>query len=223
MHRMHNDSKTGSGPETTGITIHWAARYDLFTGLMGLGVNHSNSRMVVEMAKIKPGDEVLDVGCGTGNLTLTAEKYAGTTGSTVGIDASPEMIEVAKKKAVRSGSGTVFDVGLIEKIAFPDNTFDAVISRLVMHHLPDDLKRQGFAEIFRVLKPGGCFFLADFNPPSNPILAHVTSALIGPTMMQSTVWSIPSMLKEAGFVDVASGSTRSMFLAFVSGKKPTPA
>lgn len=219
MHRMHNHPKTGSGPETAGITIHWAARYDFFTGLMGLGVNRPNSRMVVEMAKIKPGDKVLDVGCGTGSLTLTAEKYAGASGSTFGIDASPEMIEVAQKKAKRSGCGTVFDVGLIEKIAFPDATFDVVISRLVIHHLPDDLKRQGFAEIFRVLKPGGCFFLADFNPPSNPILAHITSALVGPTMMESNVWSIPSMLKEAGFVDVASGPTRSMFLAFVSGKK----
>jgi ubiquinone/menaquinone biosynthesis C-methylase UbiE len=221
MHRMHNDSKTGGGPETTGITIHWAARYDLFTGLMGLGVNRPNSRMVVEMAKIKPGDKVLDVGCGTGNLTLTASKYVGASGSAFGIDASPEMIEVARKKATRRGSGTTFDVGLIEKITFPDNTFDAVISRLVMHHLPDDLKRRGFAEILRVLKPGGCFFLADFNPPSNPILAHVTSALVGPMMMQSTVWNIPSMLKEAGFWEVNSGPTRSMFLAFVSGKKPT--
>jgi len=220
MHRMHNDPKTRSGPETTGITIHWASQYDLFTGLMGLGVNRPNSRMVVEMAKIKPGDKVLDVGCGTGNLTLTAKKYAGASGSANGIDASPEMIELARKKAKRTGTEAVFDVGLIEMIAFPDATFDVVISRLVIHHLPDDLKRQGFVEIFRVLKPGGLFFLADFNPPTNPALAHVTSALVGPTMMQSNVWSIPSMLTEAGFVDVTSGPTRSAFLAFVSGKKP---
>jgi ubiquinone/menaquinone biosynthesis C-methylase UbiE len=216
MHRMHNDPKTKDGPETTGITIHWASQYDFFTGLMGLGVNSPNSRMVVEMAKIKPGDKILDVGCGTGNLTLTAGKF----GSAYGIDSSPEMIEIARKKATRSGSATVFDVGLIEKIAFPDSTFDVVISRLVIHHLPDDLKRQGFAEIFRVLKPGGLFFIADFNPPTNPILAHVTSALVGDTMMQSNVRSIPAMLTEAGFVDVASGPTRSAFLAFVSGKKP---
>ena len=216
MHRMHNHPKIKGGPETTGLTIHWASQYDFFTSLFGLGVNSSNSRMVVEMAKIKPGDKVLDVGCGTGNLTLTAGKYA----SAYGLDASPEMIEVARKKAKRSGSGTVFDVGLIEKIAFPDATFDVAISRLVIHHLPDELKSRGFAEIFRVLKPGGLFFLADFMPPTNPILAHITSALVGPTMMQSNVWSIPSMLTEAGFVDVASGPTRSAFLAFVSGKKP---
>ena len=220
MHRMHNNPKTSSGPETTGITIHWASQYDVFTGLLGLGVNRPNSRMVVEMAKVKAGDKVLDVGCGTGNLTLTARTYTGESGSAYGIDSSPEMIDLARKKAKRLGSETSFDVGLIEKIAFPNATFDVVISRLVIHHLPDDLKQQGFAEILRVLKPGGLFFLADFNPPTNPLLAHITSALVGPTMMQSNMWSIPSMLKKAGYIQVASGPTRSAFLAFVSGNKP---
>ncbi len=221
MHRIHNEPKTRSGPETTGATIHWASQYDIISSLMGLGVNCPNSRMIIEMAKIKLGDKVLDVGCGTGNLTLTANRYAGASGSAYGIDASPEMIDVACKKAKRSGSEAVFEVGLIEKIAYPDATFDVVISRLVIHHLPDDLKRQGFAEIFRVLKPGGLFFLADFNPPANPVLAHVTSALVGHRMMQTNVWGIPYMLTETGFVDVASGLTRSAYLAFVSGKKPT--
>ena len=220
MHRMHNDPKTSRGPQTTGVTIHWASQYDIFTGLMGLGVNRPNSRMVIELAKIKAGDKVLDVGCGTGNLTLTAKMYAGAPGSVYGIDPSPEMIDVAQKKAKRMGSETIFDTGLIEKIAFPDATFDVVISRLVIHHLPDDLKRRGFAEVFRVLKPGGSFLLADFNPPTNPVLKHVTSALVGPQMMQTNVWSIPQMLAEAGFGEVACGPTRSAFLAFVSGKKP---
>ena len=103
MHRMHNAPKTGNGPETAGATIHWASQYDIFTRLAGLGVDRPNSRMVVEMANIKPGDQVLDVGCGTGNLTLTALKYAGASGSAVGIDASPEMIAVAQKKPTVAG------------------------------------------------------------------------------------------------------------------------
>jgi ubiquinone/menaquinone biosynthesis C-methylase UbiE len=220
MHRMHNSPTTKSGPETTGATIHWTPPYDIFAGLLGLGVNGPNSRQIVEMAKIKPGDKVLDVGCGTGDLTLTARKYAGALGSAYGIDASPEGIDIARKKAKRSGSEAVFEVGLIEKIAYPDATFDVVISRLVIHHLPDDLKRQGFREIYRVLKPGGHVFLADFRPPTNPVLAHVSSALIKHRMMQSNVWGIPPVLTETGFVDVTSGPTRSAFLAFVSGKKP---
>lgn len=221
MHRMNNAPKTKNGPETTGTTIHWASQYDLFTSLMGLGVNRPNSKMVIELAKIKPGDKVLDVGCGTGNLTLTAKSVVRSTGMVHGIDASPEMIEVARKKAQNAGLDVVFDVGLIEKIPFPDGTFDVVISRLVIHHLPDELKLKGFAEILRVLKPGGNFLIADFNPPTNPVLKHVTSALVGPQMMQTNVWSIPAMLTNAGFLDVTSGHTRSAFLAFVSGKKAT--
>ena len=220
MHQIENKKKIESGPETTGITLHKASRYDIHTSLMGLGVNGSNSRMVVEMAQLKAGDKVLDVGCGTGNLTLTAKKHVGASGSVYGIDASPEMIAEARKKAQRSSMEAVFEVELIEKLPYPDATFDVVISRLVIHHLPDDLKRRGFAEILRVLKPDGHLFVADFNPPANPVLAHLILALVGHRMMQANTRGLPPLLKEAGFVDVASGPTPSVFLGFVSGRKP---
>jgi demethylmenaquinone methyltransferase/2-methoxy-6-polyprenyl-1,4-benzoquinol methylase/phosphoethanolamine N-methyltransferase len=177
--------------------------------------------MVVEMAKIKSGDTVLDVGCGSGNLTLTAKRYAGAAGSVYGIDASPEMIDVARKKAKQMSVNVVFEVRLIKKLPFAETTFDVVISRLVVHHLPDELKRQAFAEIFRVLKPGGVIFLADFKLPTNPILAHLTSLFVGhPMMVQSSVVSLSPLLFQAGFHDIASGPTRSTFLAFVRGQKP---
>ncbi len=220
MHRMNNQPKTDHGPQTTGAVLHTGARYDHFSRLLGTGVNGRNSKMIVEMARIKPGDRVLDVGCGTGSLTLTARSYAGSSGSVYGIDASPEMIEAAQEKAVQSGLEAVFEIGLIENIPYPEATFDIVINRLVMHHLPDDLKRKGMAEILRVLKPGGLFFIADFNPPANPFLTHVLLALVGHRMMQSNVRALSPILREAGFVEVASGPTRSAVLAFVSGRKP---
>jgi ubiquinone/menaquinone biosynthesis C-methylase UbiE len=221
VHKLHNQSKTKSGPDTAGATLHKASQYDFHTSLMGLGVNQSNSRMVIEMANIKPGDKVLDVGCGSGNLTLTAKSYAGPSGKVHGIDASPEMIDVARKKASNSQLDVVFDLGLIEKLPFVNATFDVVISRLVIHHLPDDVKQRAFAEIFRVLKTNGHLFLADFTPPTNPILSHIASAFLGHEMMtRSNVSVIPPMLMEAGFADVTSGPTGSAFLAFVSGNKP---
>ncbi len=220
MHRLLNKPRSKNGPQTTGATIHWASHYDIFSGLFGLGTNSSNSRRVIELANVKPGDRVLDVGCGTGSLTLTAQSYAGPSGKVYGIDAAPEMIEVAKKKASRSGLEVVFEVGLIEKLAFPDATFDIVFSRLAIHHVPDDLKRTGFSEILRVLKPGGHLLIADFIPPTNPVLNHITSALVGSHMMQTNIWSLPPMLASAGFEEITSGPTRSAFLAFVSGKKP---
>ncbi len=222
MHGTHNTHKTKNVPETSGAVIHWTPPHDVLVRLMGLGVNGANSRMILEMAKIKSGDKVLDVGCGTGDLTLTAKNYVGTFGSAHGIDASPEGIELARIKAKRIGSETIFDVGLIEKIPYPDVTFDVVISRLVIHHLPDDLKQSAIAEIFRVLKPGGFVFLADFKPPTNRVLAHVVLMLVGhKMMMQSKLTDILPTLKQAGFADVASGPTYSALMSFVSGIKPT--
>ena len=62
--------------------------------------------------------------------------------------------------------------------------------------------------------------MADFKPPTNPVLKHITSALVGGHMMQTDLNILPPLLPAAGFVEVTSGPTRSAFLAFVSGKKP---
>ena len=220
MHKIHNQSRIKHAPHTTGATIHWASQYDLMSRLLGMGVDRPNSKMVIELAKVKPGDKVLDVGCGTGSLTLTAQSYAGPGGKVYGIDAAPEMIEVAREKASRLGPQVVFKVGLIEQLAFPETIFDVVISRLAIHHLPNDLKPKGFAEILRVLKPGGHLLIADFRPPANPILNHLASALVGSHMMQTDILRLPPMLASTGFVEVSSGPTRSAFLAFVSARKP---
>ncbi len=223
MHKTRNEPRTQNAPETAGRTLHWAGQYDLMTTLFGMGVDARNSRRVIELAKVKPGDRVLDVACGSGNLTLTARTYAGPNGKVHGIDASPEMIGVARRKAARAGTGVVFDVGLAEKLAFPDATFDVVISRLAIHHLPDDLKRAAFAEMLRVLKPGGRVLIADFVQPSNHILNHITSALVGPRMMETSAWDLPPMLKEAGFTEVSAGPVGGTFLASISGVKPARA
>ena len=219
MHKNHAHHE--GSPTTRGATLHNASQYDFHTRLLGLGVNQANSTMIAQMAEIKTGDKVLDVGCGSGNLTLTAKRYAGRSGSVYGIDASPEMIDVARKKAKEMGTDVVFDVALVEKLPFGDSTFDVVISRLVLHHLPDDLKLQAFAEIFRVLKPGCTVLLADFQAPANPVLMHLVSLFIGhPVMMQSKVSSLIPMLAEAGFDNLAFGPTRSVFMGFARGNKP---
>jgi SAM-dependent methyltransferase len=87
----------------------------------------------------------------------------GRFGRVVGIDPGGEQITRARTKAARHDVPIAFQVGVIEQLAFPDQTFDVVLSTLMMHHLPKSLKVQGLAEIFRVLKPGGRLIIADFT------------------------------------------------------------
>jgi len=218
---MHHETvPSGVGepaPETKGRVIRWARFYDLVTMLMSLGRAPAIRRMTVEMAKVAPGEAVLDVGCGTGTLTIAAKAEAGPTGQVHGIDASPEMIEVAREKTGRKGADVDFRVGLIEDIPFPDGQFDVVLSSLMLHHLPDDVKRQGFQEIRRILKPGGRFLAIDLGM-SGGVLGHLVQAL-GLHRSEGTFQEVPGMLEAADFAAVQSGRTKYKALWFVRAIK----
>ena len=117
----------------------------------------------VNLASIEVGEQVLDVGCGTGTLAIEVARLVGRAGRVAGIDPGPQQIARARKKAARRNVPIEFQVGVIEQLPFPDQTFDVVFSTLMMHHLPAPLKCQGLAEIARVLKPGGRLVIADFK------------------------------------------------------------
>src|SRR5262245_24147487 len=118
---------------------------------------------LIDLARLKPGDTVLDVGCGTGTLAIAAKRRVGPTGTVYGLDASPEMIARATKKARKAGTEVVFRNELVEAIPFPDAHFDAVLSTLMLHHLPRKARRQCASEMRRVLKPGGRVLAVDFG------------------------------------------------------------
>jgi ubiquinone/menaquinone biosynthesis C-methylase UbiE len=160
--------------KTKGILIRWARTYDALNRLHFLGKENEFREWTIELAGIADGDSVLDVGCGTGNLTLVAKATAGPGGEVVGIDGAEQMIKEAERKATARKAGAYFQVGLIEDIPFPDHRFDVVLSSLMLHHLPKDLKRRGIAEIARVLKPGGRFIAVDVDPP---LMGNIRTAI----------------------------------------------
>lgn len=97
---MHDKSQTDEcAPETRGRLIHRASFYDALVGLLLLGREGAMRRMTVEFAEIRPGDKVLDVGCGTGSLAIAAKEASGPAGEVHGIDGAPEMIDVARKRS----------------------------------------------------------------------------------------------------------------------------
>jgi ubiquinone/menaquinone biosynthesis C-methylase UbiE len=166
-HHHHRPSGEARAKATNGLILKGGWRYDLhgwfFDTCVFRGKGRELRQRTVTLAQLQPGDQVLDVGCGTGTLAIEVQRRVGSAGRVVGIDPGTEQIARARAKAARQHVPIAFQVGVIEQLAFPDQMFDVVLSTLMMHHLPATLKAQGLAEIARVLKPGGRLIIADFT------------------------------------------------------------
>ena len=122
---------------------------------LGLGCG-----LPTEHAGIKPGQTVLDLGSGAGLDVFVARSIVGDSGHVIGVDMTPEMIDKAKANTAKMGYTNVeFLYGDIETLPLDDHSVDVVISNCVLNLVPD--KEKAFAEIYRVLKPGGHFCVSD--------------------------------------------------------------
>ena len=220
---MHTHSHTHESPaQTEGRLIRWASTYDGLVNLMTLGHARRLRSLTVDQALLQPGDSVLDVGCGTGAVTIPAKVRVGEAGKAAGIDPAPEMIAVAHKKAKRAGLEIDFRVGVIESLPFADNTFDAVTSSLMMHHLTDRLRVKGLAEIWRTLKPGGRILIADMRRPTGSAFKKFFTSVIlhHGHVVEFGLQDLPALLKDAGFENVEQLDEGMLTIGFVRAVKP---
>lgn len=199
--------------------------YDLVIEQGGLG--REFQRKILNYAKIKEGESILDIGCGSGGL-LILMKTLHPGSKIVGTDPDKKILKVAKQKIVDKN----LDVELVqawgEKLPFNDASFDVVISSLTFHHLPLDAKKQALKEIYRVLKTNGRFLLADIGKPDS--LFWKIKFLFDPERLLSTgeymkdnlQGKLPTLVKEAGF-DVKEVGPRhqgiQFFLAIKVGER----
>lgn len=149
-----------------GVLLHKPRLYDLFVQVALIGREPSFRKQLLELGRLRPGEAVLDLGCGTGSLALMAKEAVGTAGIVCGVDASAEMISWARQKARRVAAQVQFQHAPAQAVPFPDASFDVVLSTLMLHHLSKKVRPHVAAEARRVVKPGGRILMVDFAEPS---------------------------------------------------------
>jgi ubiquinone/menaquinone biosynthesis C-methylase UbiE len=150
----------------------------LFDAVAAVAVrDRAIKRRVLEHAVIAGGEEVLDVGCGTGTLAIAALRRAPDLKMT-GLDADAAILARARRKAAAAGLEIRFDEGRSTALPYPDKSFDLALSTLLFHHLPDDAKHQTATELVRVLRPGGRMVLGDLGRPQDPLMRIAVLATV---------------------------------------------
>ena len=158
-------------------------------------------------ASLKPGEIVVDLGCGGGLDVLLAAARVGPAGKAIGIDMTPEMLDLARRNAAKADGGkpltnVEFHQSTIDKLPLPDNSVDCVISNCVINLAPD--KPAVFREIVRVLKPGGRLAVSDIalKKPLPAEIGNDLMAYVGCIAGAIPIEQYRNQLIEAGFAQV---------------------
>jgi len=181
--------------------------YDSYMKTMTFGRERILRETTVSLAQVKPGDCVLEVGCGTGTLTLAAKCQAGPSGKAFGIDVIPGMIELSQRKAAQANEDVTFQLGSIDDIPFSANQFDVVMCSFMIFHMSENTRRRGIAEIYRVLRPMGRLLVLDLALPTQPLPRAIAQMLFG-GMLQHDLQELVPLMEASGFSDVEFGPAK---------------
>lgn len=150
-----------------------ASRYDIMNDLMSFGIHRLWKRYTIEMSAARPGQTILDIAGGTGDLTMKFSRIVGDQGKVVLADINASMLEVGRDKLLDHGYAGNIDYvqANAESLPFEDNTFDCITISFGLRNVTD--KSKALESMFRVLKPGGRCLVLEFSKPTNELLEKV--------------------------------------------------
>ena len=182
--------------------------YDIVVGKTTRERTFKNA--LIEQADFKPGHQILDLASGTGTLAIWI-KQSQPAATVMGLDADPDILALAERKAKRAKVDITLEKGLSTHLPYPNEHFDRVVSSLFFHHLDWVSKTQTAIEIHRVLKPGGEIHVADWGRAENLLmrcLFFAIQTLDGFSNTQDNVeGKLVGLLEQTGFADVALRET----------------
>jgi ubiquinone/menaquinone biosynthesis C-methylase UbiE len=197
--------------------------YDPFARLMGADRARS---MLLGQAALRPHQRILEVGCGTGSLTVQIKRRFPDV-EVVGLDPDRKALARAKRKAERAAVSIAFDQGFADAMGYQSESFDHVFSCLMFHHLEHDDKVKMLLEVRRVLKPGGRLELLDLEQRESGETSALSRFLHGHhRLVDNSEETILTLFNEAGLVGAKTvGRARLLFgrIACYQALAPTSA
>lgn len=209
--------------------VHWLTRfYDPALAL--LMRERVWKRDLLEQVAPRPGERILDLGCGTGTLALILQQ-ACPDATIIGLDVDPEVLAIAERKAAQAGARITFVQGRVDvpptSPVLERESFDKMVSSLVFHHLGREQKRRALAQTAGLMRPGEEMHVADWGRPQNALmrlLFYPVQLLDGFANTSDHVKGrLPDLMGEAGFADVRETrrwATVFGTLSFYKGVKP---
>lgn len=195
LKRMH------AKPRRNGTTLDHFRLNEVVSQIAFGGRRGRVYRRIVSLARIQPGNAVLDVGCSSGYLSRKLAAAVGPAGHVTGADPSEAAIAYARRRA---GGNVTFVVSAAQDLRLPDSSFDTVTCTLAMHHIPARQRENALREMYRVTRPGGRLLVADFDPSRRPLPLHPGGSRM--RRASATVGSLEQLATAAGYQVESSGA-----------------